>query len=91
MPRPGGSAGAPRGEHEGAMWMDWIGDEHEASVHVHQSFCRAMVVAGKVHMYIDGREVFDPSVEDMPSARRSLERAAFRRSGGRLPTALFSS
>jgi hypothetical protein len=68
------------------MWMDWIGDEREASVHVHQAFCRVRVHDGKVHMFIDGREVFDPSVEDMPGARRALERAAFRRSGGRLPT-----
>ncbi len=71
--------------------MDWAGDEHEAEVHVHQRLCRAQVVGGKVRMYIDGREVFDPAVDDMPSAKRSLERAAFRRAGGRLPTALFPS
>jgi hypothetical protein len=39
-------------------------------------------------MYLDGRELLDRTVEDVPGAKRALERAAFRRAGGRLPTAL---
>lgn len=73
------------------MWMDWVGDERAASVHVHQSFCRVLVVGGEVRMFLDEQEVFDPSVDDMASAKRALERAAFRRAGGRLPTAMFAT
>lgn len=70
------------------MSMDWVGDLREASARVHLRECQVLVREGRIHMYLDGREVFDPSVEDIASAKRALERAAFRRAGGRLPTAL---
>jgi hypothetical protein len=70
------------------MWLEWNGNEHDASAWVHQCQCRVRIESGKVRMYVDGWEFFDPSVEDMAEAKRTLERAAFRRSGGRSPTAL---
>lgn len=72
------------------MSLGWVGTVHEASARVHQRECHVLVREGRIRMYLDGREVFDPSVEDLDSAKRALERAAFRRAGGRLPTALTS-
>jgi hypothetical protein len=71
------------------MWLEWNGSEQDATARVYQSLCRVRVVDGKVRMFIDGREFVDPSVEDVPQARRSVERAAFRRSGGHLHTGLY--
>jgi hypothetical protein len=73
------------------MYLDWSGSGQEASAWVHRRECRVCVEDGKVRMFIDGREFVDPAVADMTDAKRTLERAAFRRSGGHIATALYSS
>jgi hypothetical protein len=73
------------------MYLEWSGSDHEASAWVHQRECRVQVEHGKVRMFIDGREFVDPTVADMTDAKRTLERAAFRRSGGRITPALHPS
>lgn len=63
------------------MWSFWDGDKNEAVTRVHQSHCRVVIRADGPHLFIEGQRVFDPSAVDMDSAKRALERAAFRRSG----------
>ena len=73
------------------MYLEWNGGADEASAWVYQRECKVRIEAGKVRMFIDGWEFVDPAVADMTDAKRTLERAAFRRSGGRIQTALHSS
>jgi len=70
------------------MWSVWDGDDREAVTWLYQSHCRVIVLADGPHMYIDGRRVLDNTVVDMATAKRALERAAYRRSRG---TARFSA